>query len=348
MSLLRKPVPAAATVAVRPLTALAHPGSGALPTGGAPLHVRKRPPDLAGVIGHPRVTAAIANLLGGANPPHSFLLTGPSGTGKTTLGRIIAAMVGCVGAGGLIEVDAARHSGVDNMRAIIGNAAFGSLSANSRKCIIVDEAHRLSKGAWDSMLLSIEEPPPHVWWVFCSTEPDKIPKTIQTRCHSFDLKPVQWEIIADYLDKVVASERLNIPQPASEMAAIVARRSMGSVRQALVYLSTIEGVATKDEAMKLIESAENEDAAPAQLARMICLNRGFSWEAACTLLEKMRDESPETIRLIVVNYATKMLLETKGKDKAQSLLAILENFRGPYNSSEGFGPLLLSIGGLAL
>lgn len=347
MSLLRKPAPQQAAPAVETRPTAHRPrdaGGGPLPApvgGAGPLHVRLRPPSLNDVIGHKQVVGALRNLFKGKDIPHAFLFTGPSGTGKTTLARIIASLVGCSGRDSIVEIDAARYSGVDNMREIIAGSRFASLGDSPRKLIIVDEAHRLSRGAWDSMLLSIEEPPPHVWWVFCSTEPDKIPQTIRTRCHAFDLKPLAWEDIANYLGIVAASEGMLLPS--QDIIGVIARRSMGSMRQALVFLSSVNGVADKQTALSLIESIEDDEGNPKQLARMICVGKNFSWENALKLVQAMKDESPETVRLIVVAYATSMLMESKNP---QQLLAVLGAFRGPYNQSERHAPLLFSIGQL--
>lgn len=341
MSLIKREAPPPTKRATTPATARTP-----LPLlGGDPLHVRLRPATLGDVVGHTAIVKALGNLLSGKNVPHSFLFTGPSGVGKTTLARIVGTLIG-VAKDGRVEIDAARYSGVDNIRSIITGSQFSSLSETGRKLIIIDEAHRLSKGAWDSLLLSVEEPPLHVWWAFCSTEPDKIPKTIQTRCHAFDLKPLKWDELAEYLEEVVQQERLSIP---AGMAEIIARRSNGSARQALVYLSSITGVTNKNEALRLIESVDSEEGTPIQLARMVCTGRGFSWPAACALVQSMSDESPETLRLVIVNYATSMIMgaKTMSEAEAQRLLAVLQAFAGPYNSSERQAPLLLALGTLA-
>lgn len=306
---------------------------------GLPLHIRLRPRRLEDLLGHEAVVKSLAGLLA-TSPPHAFLFTGPSGVGKTTLARILATLLRC----SLIEIDAARWSGVDNMREVIKSSQFAALGDSARKMIVIDECHRLSRGAWDSLLLSIEEPPPHLFWGLCSTEADKIPNTIRTRCHAFDLKPLRWEVLADYLEQVIKAERLKIVEGVPEL---VARRAQGSVRQALVFLSAVAGTTDKAEAMRLLESADLEEGNPVQLARMICTSRGFSWDAARKLLVSMSEESPEALRLVIIRYATKMILDAKGDAEARRLLAVIETFSGrSYNSSEGQAPLLLGIGTL--
>ena len=341
MSLIKREAPPPPKRATMPATAR----TPILLSSSDPLHVRLRPATLAGIVGHTAVVKALGNLLSGKNVPHSFLFTGPSGVGKTTLARIVGTLIG-VTKDGRVEIDAARYSGVDNIRSIISGSQFSSLSDTGRKLIIIDEAHRLSKGAWDSLLLSVEEPPPHVWWIFCSTEPDKIPKTIQTRCHAFDLKPLKWETISSLLEHVLAVEDIEICD--GSLVGIIARRSNGSARQALVYLSAIVGIGDKSEALRLIESVDSAEGNPAQLARMVCTGRGFTWPAACALVQSMSDESPETLRLVIVNYATSMIMgaKTMSEGEAQRLLAVLQAFAGPYNSSERQAPLLLALGTL--
>lgn len=308
-----------------------------------PLHVRLRPRSLEQVVGHPSVVKALAKLLASKSPAHSFLFTGQSGAGKTTLARIVGTMLGCTERGSVVEIDAARYSGVDNMRDVILGSNFSSLSGSGKKQIIIDECHMLSKGAWNSLLLSIEEPPAHLFWAFCTTEPDKVPATIKTRCQAFDLKPIAWDVLSEYLGRVVQSEGLKL---AEGVIDVVARRCNGSVRQALVHLASIDGIADKAEALRLIETVDSEEGAGIDLARMVCTGRGFEWVKVQPLLKALSDDSPEGVRLVVVNYAAKMLLDTKNPEEAERLLAVLSAFGAPYNSSERQAPLLLSVGSL--
>lgn len=309
---------------------------------GLPLHVKLRPITLDQVVGQPAVVKSLQALFASDRLPHAFLLTGGSGFGKTTIARILASMVGCK-KDAIFEVDAARFSSVDAVRELIVGAQFVAMSANSRKFFIIDECHSLSKQAFQSLLLSIEEPPPHVWWALATTEPDKIPQTIRTRCHAYDLKPVKWDEIAEFLEGVIESERIKI---ADGVLEILSRRAMGSLRQALVMLSTVAGITDKAEALRLLETAEGEDAEAVQLARIITSGRGFTWDAARALLAKMADTPSESIRLVVVNYATVVLMQEKSEKQAERLLAVLQAFGTPCNTSERQAPLLLAIGSL--
>ena len=115
-----------------------------------------------------------------AGGKHGFLFTGPSGVGKTTVARILAAAVGCE-AHNLLEIDAATHTGIDAMRAVSEGVAYKAFGDSPVKVMIIDEAHSLSKAAWQSLLKVVEEPPEHAYWVFCTTEPGKIPPRSEER-----------------------------------------------------------------------------------------------------------------------------------------------------------------------
>ena len=271
---------------------------------------------------------------------HSFIFIGPSGTGKTTIARILAKAVNCEKYN-VMEIDAATHTGIDAMRAMTEDIAFKAFGASIVKVIIVDEAHSLSKQAWQSLLKSVEEPPEHAYWVFCTTEPGKIPKTIITRCATFTLQPVKADTICDLLMKVADAEGYQTPE---EVLNLIARQSFGSPRQALSYLSQCYGCATVKEALPILQKADEEGEA-IDLARAL-VKGGLTWARVTKLLEPIREQSAESIRLVILAYLTTVAMGSKTDDQAGRTLEMIDAFSTPYYSSEGFAPLLLSIGRL--
>lgn len=307
-----------------------------------PLHIRYRPKSFDEVIGQDAVVASLTRMFKDRDVPHCFLFTGPSGTGKTTLARIIAWAQRCDPAN-LIEVDAARFSGIDAMRELLTGAQYAPLTESAVRFIIVDECHALSKATWQTLLLSTEQPAPHLYWIFCTTEPDKVPQTIRTRAIAYDLKPIKWDVLAEYMENIARHEKLQVKREFIELAA---RRAMGSVRQALVFLTILNGIVDQADAVRLVEGAEAGEGAVIDLARMIATGKNFSWATARKLLENLSDTSPETIRLTIVNYTAAALLGSDDMKAAQRYLAVLNAFSAPCNPSERMAPVMLSIGSL--
>lgn len=307
-----------------------------------PWHLRYRPHTLDDVVGQESVVASLRNMLTKPRAPHAFLFTGPSGCGKTTLARIVATALGVEG-NAILEVDAASSSGIDNMRQLMDMARYRSLSSGGDagvKFLLIDECHALSKAAWQSMLKMLEEPPAHVYWALCTTEPDKVPETIRTRCAAYHLRSIDPELIANSLAWVLKQERL----PANgELVGLVSRQCGGSMRRALVGLQQVIGVTDKKEALRLLETGVGEEEEAINLARMVCTGKGFNWAGARDLVAKLEGESPEGVRLIVVNYAAAILKTTT---HPEPLLAVLDAFRGPFNPSEKWAPVYLAIGAL--
>lgn len=135
---------------------------------------------------------------------HGYLFTGPAGTGKTTSARIFANMINA-GKGNPIEVDAASNSGVDNIRQIIEDAKRKPLDAEY-KIFIVDECHSLSNGAWQALLKTLEEPPKFTIFIFCTTDPQKVPATILSRVQRYNFQKISNEGIADRLSNILIME----------------------------------------------------------------------------------------------------------------------------------------------
>lgn len=167
---------------------------------------------------------------------HGYLFTGPAGTGKTTSARIFANMINN-GKGNPIEVDAASNSGVDNIRQIIEDAKRKPLDAEY-KIFIVDECHSLSNGAWQALLKTLEEPPKFTIFIFCTTDPQKIPNTILSRVQRYNFQKISTEGISERLGYIIAQEIVHSEDIIYTEDAIdyIAKVSTGGMRDAITLL----------------------------------------------------------------------------------------------------------------
>lgn len=242
------------------------------------------------------------------------------------------------------ELDAATYSGVNEMRALTQMLTYAGIGESPIRCVIVDECHALSKQTWQSLLISIEEPPEHVFWFFCTTEADKVPQTIKTRCHAYELKPVKKDLLEEYLEWVAEQEGIQVPP---DVFPLIADKAEGSVRQALVYLSAVSGVESRKEAYELMQQAE-ETPEVIDFVRKLVDGRGLTWKNCIDVLGGLLEsgQSPEGIRIIAVNYISAVLLKTSDERRAVRLLTLLDAFKEPYRPNEKAAPLLLSVGGI--
>lgn len=167
---------------------------------------------------------------------HGYLFTGPAGTGKTTSARIFANMIND-GKGNPIEVDAASNSGVDNIRQIIEDAKRKPLDAEY-KIFIVDECHSLSNGAWQALLKTLEEPPKFTIFIFCTTDPQKVPSTILSRVQRYNFQKISTDGIVERLGYIIAQEIVHSEDIIYTEDAIdyIAKVSTGGMRDAITLL----------------------------------------------------------------------------------------------------------------
>ncbi|WP_372398229.1 DNA polymerase III subunit gamma/tau [Azospirillum sp. HJ39] len=216
-----------------------------------------RPKTFDELIGQDALVRTLSNAIQSGRIAQAFMLTGVRGVGKTTTARIIARALNCTGPDGtggptvspcgvcdncraiaedrhvdVMEMDAASHTGVDDIREIIDGVRYSPVSARY-KLYIIDEVHMLSKSAFNALLKTLEEPPSHVKFVFATTEIRKVPVTVLSRCQRFDLRRVDAQVLKEHFTRITALEGAEIE---GDAAALVARAADGSVRDGLSLL----------------------------------------------------------------------------------------------------------------
>ncbi len=258
------------------------------------LYRKYRPQTFDDVIGQGHVTTTLAREVADGRVAHAYLFTGPRGTGKTTTARILAKALNCVNRGAdgapcnvcascvaitegssldVLELDAASHNSVDDIRDIKVSVTTVASSATSKRVFVLDEAHMLSKAAGNALLKTLEEPPEHVHFVLATTEPYKLLDTIRSRSQRFDFHPVPIEALAGHLSLISDREGYKT-DPAALIA--ISRHAGGSVRDSLSLLEQVSalgagsvdvagvrralGLADSEAFMRLVEAVAEQDA----------------------------------------------------------------------------------------
>ncbi len=249
-----------------------------------------RPATFDDLLGQEHVGRTLRNAIEGGRLAHAYLFSGPRGVGKTTMARILAKAACCLVSPGaapclaceaceaiakgdyvdVLEIDAASNRGVEDAEALTNLARFVPMQSK-KKVFIVDEVHMLSKHAFNALLKTLEEPPPHVLFVLATTEANKIPETVRSRCQRFDFRRITPADIAAKLRRIAAAEKVAVEE---EVFAEIARRAVGGLRDAETLFDQVLGAAPPDR--------------PLQARDLVAILGGVPREMRTRILEQAR------------------------------------------------------------
>ena len=198
------------------------------------LYQKYRPSSFSDVLGQDHIVGVLKGALKEKKSTHAYLFVGSRGTGKTSVARILAKELGATDSD-VHEIDAATYTGVDNIRALREETAVMPFESK-KKVYIVDEVHMLSKGAFNAFLKLLEEPPSHVAFILATTELEKVPETIQSRCQVFTFKKPTQKVLMEMVTKVAKAEGFILEPPSAEIISLLAD---GSFRDAHGILQKI-------------------------------------------------------------------------------------------------------------
>lgn len=297
------------------------------------LHIKYRPKLLKQIKGQDHITTMLEKALR-KNTSHSYLLSGPSGVGKTTIGRIIAKKCMVDLSLNLTEIDAATHSGADAMRKLTQNMIMGGWQGGNR-AVIIDECHVLSKTAWQVLQKPIEEPHDKCYWILCTTEKNKVPKTITNRCICLDLQVIDDNSIRDILSNIIEKEDMRVSH---DIVNAIVENSNGSARRAITYLMACQFADSVKHANSLMLSSLDS---PEVIALCRAISKKQSWMKLMKILRGIQSP-PETIRLTIRGYFRAVAMNEHGLP--EYALMVLDSFSAPCDNSDGLTTLVESIG----
>ena len=314
-----------------------------------------RPQRFDDVVGQHAVTRTLRNALASGRLAQSFVFAGPRGVGKTTTARILARALNCeqgptadpcgtcdacieIAEGrdmDVLEIDAATHTGIDNVREVIIAGLAIRPVRNRYKVFIIDEVHQLSSASFNSLLKSIEEPPPHVVFMMATTELDKIPETVLSRSQVYEFRTINAKAIADQLRTIVDAEQITV---GDESLQLIARDADGSMRDAQSKLdqviaftgstitgddvSAVLGLVGRDLLLDTIQAVADEDAVQAFALAARAVEMGYDLRAVCRELSRVvRD-------LLVLSVDASRLAdpEIAGEGERDRLAALVKRF----------------------
>lgn len=299
----------------------------------ASLDKKYRPSSMVSFIGNETLTRRIKTLFKDLEYfPSAILFYGPSGCGKTTLARIISKMLKI---SEIHELNIADSRRIDDARGIIENVRYASLMNSQGKVIILNECHKANNEFQNAMLEVLEEPPKNVYFVLCTTEPNKVLDTIKTRCTSFKVERLPMFHMKKLISKVARKENIEVSRSVIRSICTAAN---GTPRRALLILNGIRNLEDEEDMIDFIKSSgDMEEISPETLKLCQSLMKKDSYKKIMGMVKKL-DEDPETVRRGIVGYMTSVLLNNEDAYAA----LVINNFWDDL-TTVGKGGLVLGI-----
>jgi len=284
-----------------------------------PFSIDYRPRNFDEFVGNRSTVTSLKSCLEREDKPHAFLFTGPAGTGKTTLARICQNWLKCADED-FTEINVGNETGIATAREIISSASLYPWHGDT-KIYLLDECHAMTKNFQNSILKILEEPPNHVYFLLCTTNPETLLKTVRNRCSIFKVDSLSDKEISFLISYVLKEEEVGIPDKVTEK---IIEAASGCPRQALVYLDQVIDLSETDQKEWKPAVTEND---PQIINLCQALIKKEPWSKIAKILRGIKD-NPESIRLAVLGYMASVVLR-QGKEDARAALTY-ECMREPF------------------
>ena len=284
------------------------------------LYKQYRPPKLKKVYGNKEVVSSLSNHIEKKTIPQVILFTGETGTGKTTLARILANELNATK--NLTEMDSAQFTGIDVIRDIRKKSRFIPIGGGA-KVFIMDEVHMISSAAQEGFLKELEDTPKNVYYFLCTTNPEKLKPTLKGRCIQYQLELLSDEDMKSLLEYVVKKEKETLHK---KVYKSIVNNAKGHPRNALNILEQVLSVSEKKR-LKIAKNYEVEESESILLCRSLLNQEGY--DKAQIILKGLKNQNAESIRRHVLGYCQSVLLGNDWKSSHLKAAMILEEFSEP-------------------
>lgn len=303
-----------------------------------PLAVDYRPRNFEEFLGNSATITSLKSVLKREDTPHAFLFYGPRGCGKTTLARLVKNTLKCSDMD-FREIDAGSDGGKNTILRIKEDVRLRPLGGKT-KFFLIDEAHGITGAAANAFLITLEEPPPYVFFALCTTNPEKILITVRDRCAQFPVKPLINKDMNKLIDWVLKEEGTSLEK---EVISEIMSRAEGIPRRALWLLDQIIDLTDSKTQIASLDVITSEDKEIIDLCRALADSNssGFTkWKKVRDVLKGTNDKQPEDIRRAVLGYLSQILMKSTSPESFAQTLSIAQNFEGNFFDSGRSGLIL--------